>query len=262
METVIYYFTGTGNTLAAAEYFSEAFNEKVRLISIPKALKKKEFPVSAKTGIFYPVYAGGLPSMVKNFIDKLPVTGKIYIFSACTCGCFSGASTAIMNELLRAKGAELSAATVLKMPDNYLPFGNPPLEKKQSELFDKARKKMRKFAEITGKKGNFMPFSQKLPLVWLFKFINKKFIDSFSTMASNCFYADENCDGCGLCAEICPAENIKIIRGLPEWGSSCEQCFACVHWCPLEAAQYRNRSEKKRRYHHPDIKAERLILKR
>jgi Pyruvate/2-oxoacid:ferredoxin oxidoreductase delta subunit len=43
----------------------------------------------------------------------------------------------------------------------------------------------------------------------------------------------------------------------PRWHHRCEQCFACIHWCPVAAIQIRGRPTAKRgRYHHPNVSLE------
>ena len=69
---MIFYFTGTGNSLHAAKTIATAQNEK--LLSIPKEfdkegntftyeLKEKEF-----LGFVFPVYAWAPPKMVLDFV--------------------------------------------------------------------------------------------------------------------------------------------------------------------------------------------------
>jgi MinD superfamily P-loop ATPase len=67
------------------------------------------------------------------------------------------------------------------------------------------------------------------------------------------FFADEKCTACGICAKLCPSINIAITDGRPAWQHRCEQCFACLQWCPEEAIQYGKNTKNKKRYHHPEI---------
>mgnify|MGYP002951794102 FL=1 len=59
----------------------------------------------------------------------------------------------------------------------------------------------------------------------------------------------EECIGCGLCQDVCPLNNIRLVDGKPDWGNSCTHCMACICRCPKEAIEYKNKSVGKRRYY-------------
>ena len=47
---------------------------------------------------------------------------------------------------------------------------------------------------------------------------------------------DQECTGCGICVDVCPAEAISLVEGVatvdPE---KCTQCLSCLDECPVEA---------------------------
>lgn len=63
------------------------------------------------------------------------------------------------------------------------------------------------------------------------------------------FYAGNDCNGCGICKEICVTANIKIVDGKPKWSSHCTQCLGCINRCPQKAIQFGNKTERKGRYY-------------
>ena len=69
---MIFYFSGTGNSLYAAQKLHEA--EKGELIDMAGALNEKRFEYELsegeKVGIVFPVYFYGLPTIVAEFMDN------------------------------------------------------------------------------------------------------------------------------------------------------------------------------------------------
>ncbi len=55
--------------------------------------------------------------------------------------------------------------------------------------------------------------------------------------ADESFSANEFCNGCGICSEVCPVNNIKIVDKKPVWLNQCENCLACYNWCPNKAIE-------------------------
>ena len=52
------------------------------------------------------------------------------------------------------------------------------------------------------------------------------------------FFAEDSCNGCGLCAANCPAHAISLRDRKPQWASRCFQCMRCINQCPQQAIQY------------------------
>ena len=72
MLTEIYYFSGTGNSLAVARDLSGKL--KASLIPIAAILSEDSIPIDPDVaGIVFPVYHSGLPFILREFIEKDPV---------------------------------------------------------------------------------------------------------------------------------------------------------------------------------------------
>lgn len=86
METTIYYFTGTGNSLAAAKAITASLEHCI-LKSIAKAMQEKDFKVSTpKVGFIFPLYYVGIPKIVQKFIKQADLSETKYIFIGVTKG--------------------------------------------------------------------------------------------------------------------------------------------------------------------------------
>ncbi|HPT69609.1 MAG TPA: hypothetical protein PKW50_05625, partial [Syntrophomonas sp.] len=59
--------------------------------------------------------------------------------------------------------------------------------------------------------------------------------------------------------EVCPSNNIVMEDNKLVWQNHCEQCLACIEWCPQEALQYGKKTPAYKRYHHPEIKVRDLL---
>ena len=84
MLTKIFYFTGTGNSLAVARNIADELGN-TELISISKVINENVSPDAPKIGLVFPVYMWGIPNMVVDFVNKLHITEDQYIFAVATC---------------------------------------------------------------------------------------------------------------------------------------------------------------------------------
>ena len=66
------------------------------------------------------------------------------------------------------------------------------------------------------------------------------------------FRTEDSCIGCGKCEKVCPLGNIRMEKGLPQWGDRCTHCMACINFCPKDAIEYGKGSVGKIRYRGPE----------
>jgi ferredoxin len=248
MSAKIYWFSGTGNSLAVAKALAEKMPDAV-LVPVAKAVNEPIEPAQV-IGIVCPVYSWGPPALVARFIRKLKVHSDSYIFTVMTYAGSQGGAPMIMRSMLQDRGLDLHAAWGVKMPENFPPLGSAPAPEKQQEINGEADEKIAQIAEEL--KGFPKAHYEATGIFW--KALSKMMYPGFrwflAHRSDRFFRADSKCNGCGLCAEVCPVQDIKMVDGKPTWQGRCEQCYACFHWCPQQAIQY-GRSAKVRRYHHP-----------
>jgi len=254
MKTIIYYFTGTGNSLAAAKKIAAAL-EDCELISLASQedTTRDITPAADRVGIICPVYFTGLPLMVAAFSGRLDLSQVKYTFSVVTFG-GSGGSPALqqLDGILKERQDRgLDAGFMVKMPGNYILMYGSPAGKKRDALLAMADEQI---DAIMG------PVSrcerQKLPSSLLAGLVHGLMYPRFASHVHNDdrkFTVNENCTSCGTCASVCPAKNIELVNGKPVWQHRCELCCGCIHLCPVGAIQAGTRTVNRQRYRNPTV---------
>jgi flavodoxin len=141
MATTIYYFTGTGNSLHVARKIAEALGES-KVINIARAKGGVIEDESETIGIVFPVFYRNPPNIVKDFVKRLRLDPKAYIFAVGTCGGSAGNSLWTIDKILARNGQHLSAAFKLEMADNaYLGINivTPPVKRDEVYMASEER---------------------------------------------------------------------------------------------------------------------------
>lgn len=259
MKTIIYYFTGTGNSLAAAKKIA-AVLEECELIPIATLQNTTGdiTPQADRVGIINPVYFAGLPVMVAGFAGRLDLSKAKYVFSVVTFG-GSGAAPALQqldSILKKRRDYGLDAGFMVKMPGNYILLYESPTGEKREKILATADAQV---VDIAGAVKRSEP--RKLPSSLLFSLLHSIAYPHFTSHVhedDRKFSVNENCTSCGICAAICPAGNIELVDGKPVWKHHCELCCGCIHLCPTEAIQAGSRTAARQRYHNPSVRIEDL----
>lgn len=253
---MIFYFSGTGNSLYVAKTIAKEQNEK--LISITQEMQKKPneriytFGKEELVGFVYPIYAWGPPEIVLDFIRTMHVEGEgTYVFSLNTCGSEEGHATPMLQKTLQKKGLTLSSAFAISMPSNYIVGEDVESKDIQQRKLERANQKLIKINETlkNRKAGEFDLLIGKKP--GLKTGIINPLFNKFARQTKQ-FYATDACIACGLCQRICPAQTIAL-NPKPVWGKACTQCLGCINRCPVQAIQYGKVTETRGRYKHPDL---------
>ncbi|HBA63116.1 MAG TPA: hypothetical protein DCZ20_04590 [Lachnospiraceae bacterium] len=248
---MIFYFTGTGNSLQAAGKIGDRLGES--LVDIAKAVQNREYrydiEVGETVGFVFPVYYWGLPSIVAHFLFHLELEGEkdAYCWSIITCGSNIGAADQRLRRLVEKTGYSLNAVFSVAMPDNYLPMFDVPKAEEQEAILEKAGRELESIsnqiaAQADGIWSGPLEAVKTAALYPLYRKGRK----------TDKFYATDACVNCGRCAAVCPSQAIEIEYGKPVWvKEQCVFCMGCINRCPAEAIQYGKKTETRGRYVNP-----------
>lgn len=251
-KNIVYYFSGTGNSLQAAKEIAESIpNCEIR------AMGEKDVLISEneyeRIGFVYPCYFQGVPIKVAQFISELDLSKNksAYYFAVATYGGLALNAVSQVKDLLGVKNITLDYGAEVKMFSNYI-----VMYKMASNREEKAKQASRYLVQIKENIKNKIRSKTKKSS----KIVNKYYrlqtkkvpdMDRGFTVSSACI-------SCGMCKEICPVKNISIVNGKPEFHHQCEQCTACIQFCPKEAINYKDLTQNRGRYTNPAVSFQEL----
>jgi ferredoxin/flavodoxin len=287
MTTEVYYFSGTGNSLAVAREIAKGLGGE--LLSMPAAVRRQRVePRADCVGLVFPVYLAqlyGVPLIVERFVTRLVGIEKKYIFAVATCGGYESfnALPALKNlaKLVRARGGRIAAEHSVRLPMNNLDYSHIPIpiNKDQDLMFERCHRKVAAICDDIRRERRMRYGIAKSVLNWamtpLYRMLEAAYLKELRKYAgelegSNVGFrdlipridksikCDDQCDGCGTCAQVCPAENIAMSEDRPTWLHHCEMCLACAEWCPRRAVHHCMRADGNF-YHHPEVKVSDML---
>lgn len=233
MKKVIYYFSGTGNSMRAARVIAEKI--KAEIISMrcnPEDVPADDCDV---IGFVYPVYHWTMPAAAVQFVQKLKISRSAYIFAVTMPGFINGISQERLSEILKSKGCHIDYGNIVYSVASYAivypPVPFPKLRVPQMEH------KLKKVAEDIAE-GRHREYPHANAFV---RRRREKVMTPYLELqqyADYPFTVSEDCISCGLCSRVCPCSNIEIRDGKPSFLHHCANCMACVVCCPRRAIGY------------------------
>jgi ferredoxin len=168
-----------------------------------------------------------------------------------TCGGDTGDAARYIKKLCREKGLDFMGLAPVVMPENYIALFDVPDKSSADAVIRKAEPVIQAAAERI-RDGVPLPALQTgLRDRFMSSVVNPVFY-AFVVKAKG-FYTVSSCTGCGVCATLCPLNNVRLESGKPVWGDGCTHCMACICRCPAGAIEYKKNSQGKPRYVCPEI---------
>ena len=248
---MIFYFSATGNCLDVAQRLAAALDEKLYDVAALNKKGKYSFEKShgESVGLVIPVYYGGIPLPVSEFLGKFSCGNDLpYVYAVFTYGGSIGGADYRLKKLLDKVNIPLHAVYGVKCPDNFLPLFNPEDEETCKKILSSAHSETEKIAEKILSRQHTSLLSSAVGRIYSF-FSYPLCLRGRKTSP---FYATDACLKCGLCEKICPENALSLASGKPRWTKDkCALCLGCINRCPVKAIQYGKVTEKRRRYVNP-----------
>ena len=165
----------------------------------------------------------------------------------------SGVALTVPAKILAKKGVTLNFAEKIIMVGNYVAMYK--MNERNSEKYQIATNSIPALVQkITAQTQQ--PAGKVNEPLNVLTAMGQKFIYARKDKGFN---VSDACTGCGTCEAVCPVANIVMKNKKPSFQHNCEQCMACVQWCPKQAINYKNKTQKRGRYTHPDVGSQMVI---
>ncbi|MBS2098648.1 EFR1 family ferrodoxin [Carboxylicivirga linearis] len=257
MNTALYYFSGTGNSLSVARSINNQL-EGSELLPIVGCLKQKPIKVNAqRVGIIFPLHFMTVPRIVREFLKEAQFVNAEYIFAVVT-----GLNPKIGNALsqiekyLNKAGVKFNAGYFIPMVAAHFPYVKLSKIKEPQKLYQEAQDKVLKISESILQLKN--EFDKEAAVFGDLKLLVSKKQEHKESFLS----VGEGCIRCGYCMQVCPFQNIRLNGKQVEWLDNCHQCLACLHFCSRSVIEYKKLSIGKPRKHHPSVSLNDIALQR
>lgn len=233
----ILYFTATGNNLYVAKQMGG------ELYSIPQLMKDgTDHVCSDKIGLVFPIFSMCVPPYIEEFLKKVKLESD-YIFAVMSYGMHDGGAATHLMDIGKRNGINISYINTILMVDNYL-----PIYKIENQIKNESKKKIdEQLNKIIGDISDSKHWMLKDS--GMDQFITRRFAKARKKGGkgiSKTFTVEDACTKCGVCAKVCPVDDIRVENAKPEFGNKCISCLACTQNCPQNVIRLKAEKSRKR----------------
>lgn len=253
---MIFYFSGTGNTLWAARQLAAATHERLVAIADEKEGSTFTLDDGERIGFCFPVHGWKPPRIVRNFIERLNIGNAAghYCYAVCTCGDSIGKTVEILNDDLGKRGLKAESAFSLIMPESYvaLPFMYTDKPERERAKLKAAALQMERVCEFVAERHGGITETTTGPLPWVLSHVIGTVFNGLLISDKPFKVHADKCIRCGECAKVCPVGDIRGGQGhVPQWlhDGRCTSCLSCYHHCPRHAIEYGPMTKRRGQYY-------------
>lgn len=120
MKHIIYYFSGTGNSMRTAARIAEKIGG-AKIVSVRCDPEMESAETAAVIGFVCPVYEWDIPGTMREFVRKLKINPEAYIFMIATYIAIHGKAFETMETIIQTKDASAVRHVSGYVPQKILP---------------------------------------------------------------------------------------------------------------------------------------------
>lgn len=251
---VAYYFSGTGNSLSAARWFAAraAAHGLAAAVRAIDGVRRPELPATdgpLLLGFHFPTHGFTTPWLMLRFVARFPRRrGRpvdVYLMNT-RAGTklgrlffpgVSGTAALVPLLILLFKGYRVVGTKPLDMPSNWLQLHPGLTPRAAAAIAARCERQVGAFADRLLAGGRAFQGWWTLPLDLALAPVSVAYLMVGRFALAKFQVAAWTCDGCGLCALLCPAEALRMRGGRPYWTFDCEACMRCINICPKRAVE-------------------------
>jgi Pyruvate/2-oxoacid:ferredoxin oxidoreductase delta subunit len=257
-KAVIYYLSGTGNSFRVSCWMAQHASDSgvdVKMVSVNDAEPVRELDASTETllALVFPTHGFTAPWHMIKFALRLPRRRLTHVFCLATRAGLrlgrlyppgiSGSATFLIALILFLKGYRVRGTSATDMPSNWYSLHPIQGEKSVEQIRKRAIVRTRaSMARILDGRRLWFTWNNLYEVILgiLLSYISFLYLIKGRFFLAKLFFANRNCDGCGICATNCPVGAIDM-KGSdlkwPFWRYNCESCMKCAAFCPQNAIE-------------------------
>jgi Pyruvate/2-oxoacid:ferredoxin oxidoreductase delta subunit len=248
---ILYYFTGTGNALAATNWITQVASNKgihveIKRITPSLEISTKDLPKNLLIGFCYPTHGFNAPPVVIDFLLRFPrAKNQVFLLNT-RAGMkisnlflpgLSGLAQLLPALILRIKGCSIIGYQPMDLPSNWISIHPGLRQTVVNSIFKRCKRITEKFAEKILADRKIYKGLISLPIDLLISPISIAYFLIGRFALAKTFIADNTCNTCALCRKECPVNAILMKNNRPFWTRKCESCMHCMNVCPQKSIQ-------------------------
>jgi len=245
-DIALYYYSGSGNSYRVATWMSAASRNggtatTVHPIGSAQTAQEIGRGETALLGLVMSTHGFTAPWPMLRFALRLPRRSHTHAVVIATRAAFEGSACLLVALILLLKGYRVRGTLGVSMPSSWITVhpGFPP--ERVAVIMPQAESRVAGFFDIilagrrrfTGWPASILGLLI-LPISLGYLLLGRFFLGKL-------FFASDDCTSCGLCAEHCPNQAIRMRgpegRRRPYWTYHCESCVRCMAYCPTRAIE-------------------------